>query len=103
MFARSLHLVIADPRQLVTQALVIWIVLYRVRLAAVHRHSAAGTLRESGTQLQIRSTRLARGQAASSSFSLVSLRIVDRIDDLFLRAGVDERGENDRNNSITQP
>jgi hypothetical protein len=82
--------VVADPSQLLAQTLVLWIVLHRVRLAAVDRHSAPGTLSESAPDLQIGGTRLACCQLASPRVLLLFLCFVFSCGDVFLSACVDE-------------
>jgi hypothetical protein len=59
-------LIVADPSQLLAQTFVLGHVLHGVVLAAVHRHSAPGALRESAADLQVRGARLARREVTSS-------------------------------------
>jgi acyl carrier protein phosphodiesterase len=65
--------VVADPSQLLAQTFVLGHVLHGVVFAAVDRHSASGTLRESAAGLEVRGARLARREVASSGVFLCGL------------------------------
>ena len=77
--------VVADTSQLLAQTLVLGHVLHTVVLAAVDGRSAAGTLLEPFTELEVRGARLARRVVASSGISLCSLRSIGVFGVLFLR------------------
>jgi hypothetical protein len=77
--------VVADPGQLVAQALVLVEVLHGVVLAAVDRHSAPGTLGESAAGLEVRGARLARGEVASPGVLLKRKNILGPVAVEFLR------------------
>ena len=76
--------VVADPSQLFAKALVLGIVPHGVVLAAVQRHSAAGTLLESLAELQVNGARLAHRIVASSGILLSSLRVYAEVGVKFL-------------------
>ena len=75
---------VADPSQLLAQALVLGHVPHTVVLAAVYGRPAAGTLLEPFAELQVRGARLARRVVASSGVSLSSLRFIAEVSHLFL-------------------
>jgi hypothetical protein len=80
--------VVADPSQLFAKTLVLGIVPHGMVLAAVQRHSAAGTLLESFAKLEVRGARLARPVVASSGVLLTSLRFIVEVGVLFLSSVV---------------
>ncbi len=83
VYTRQALRVVADPIQLFAETLVLGPVLHGVVLAAVQRHSAAGTLTQGRPVLRLD---LARRVLALSDFPLPFLRAFAEVGVVFLRS-----------------
>jgi hypothetical protein len=81
--------VVADTSQLFAKALVLGHVPHGVVLAAIYRHSAAGTLLESFAELQVRGACLARQIVTSPGLLLFNLGVFVEIVGKFLSCEYD--------------